>query len=146
MDVCEGNNVLTREVVVNMNNAQKKTLELCRNGDYGKAWAYQKLMGNTFGVFLGEVPASEFITGDALAERIGLTAGTSQHSDTPWLKFLLVHKNYGYGSLCWMQEYQSGQTDYRDRIGQRGVTHHSGYGATFGSADYGWRPVLRLKL
>lgn len=39
------------------------------------------------GMFIREVPASEFITGDVLASQIGLTAGTSQHSDAGWLKF-----------------------------------------------------------
>lgn len=44
---------------------------------------------NIYGdVFLGEVSASTFITGDALASGIGLTAGTAQHSNEPWLKFL----------------------------------------------------------
>ena len=33
----------------------------------------------------GEVSANELITGDALASLIGLTAGTSQHSDAGWL-------------------------------------------------------------
>lgn len=40
------------------------------------------------GFFLGEVSAGAFITGNALASAIGLTAGTAQHSDEPWLKFL----------------------------------------------------------
>lgn len=38
-------------------------------------------------MFIREVPASEFITGAALASQIGLTAGTSQHSDAGWLLF-----------------------------------------------------------
>lgn len=42
--------------------------------------------------FYGEVPASEFITGDALASAIGLTAGTAQNSNEPWLKFALNGK------------------------------------------------------
>lgn len=37
--------------------------------------------------FKGEVPASELITGDALASLVGLTAGTSINSNEPWLKF-----------------------------------------------------------
>ena len=37
--------------------------------------------------FFGEVPVSSFITGDELARRIGLTAGISQYSNEPWLKF-----------------------------------------------------------
>lgn len=39
------------------------------------------------GGFIGEVSASEFITGDALASAIGLSAGVSQHSTAGWLKF-----------------------------------------------------------
>ena len=37
--------------------------------------------------FYGEVLASDFITGDALASAIGLSAGTGQFSNTEWLKF-----------------------------------------------------------
>lgn len=47
--------------------------------------------GNESG-FYGEVPASEFITGDDLANTIGLTAGTAQNSTVPWLKFNLEGK------------------------------------------------------
>jgi hypothetical protein len=43
--------------------------------------------GNTTAGFYGFVPASEFITGNALATMIGLTAGTSHNSDAGWLKF-----------------------------------------------------------
>ena len=39
------------------------------------------------GMFVGEVGASEFITGDQLASAIGLTAGVSQHSNAGWLHF-----------------------------------------------------------
>lgn len=75
-----------------MNNVQTKVLELCHNGEYGKAWAYWKLMGCDYGIFLGEVPATEFITGDVLADKINLTAGLSQNCNIPWLKFLLNHE------------------------------------------------------
>lgn len=37
--------------------------------------------------FFGEVPASELITGDALASECGISQGTSQHSTAGWLKF-----------------------------------------------------------
>lgn len=37
--------------------------------------------------FMGEVSASSFITGSALANAMGITAGASQHSTDPWLKF-----------------------------------------------------------
>lgn len=43
--------------------------------------------GNLQAGFYGEVPASDFIIGDELARRIGLTAGVSQFSDDAWLKF-----------------------------------------------------------
>lgn len=43
--------------------------------------------GNLQAGFYGECPTSEFITGDGLAKLIGLTAGKSQHSTEPWLKF-----------------------------------------------------------
>lgn len=39
--------------------------------------------------FYGEFAATEFITGDALAAAIGLSAGSSYFSDAPWLKFSL---------------------------------------------------------
>ena len=54
--------------------------------------------------WFGEVPASDFITGDELAKLIGLTAGSSQYSNEPWLKFayendvyLIPKKTFRYG-------------------------------------------------
>lgn len=37
--------------------------------------------------FLGEVLASDFITGNALAAVVGLSDGVAQNSNEPWLKF-----------------------------------------------------------
>lgn len=48
--------------------------------------------GNLQAGFYGEVPTSEFITGDELARKIGLTAGKSQFSNEPWLKFSYLGK------------------------------------------------------
>lgn len=63
--------------------------------------------GNLQAGFFGEVPASDFITGDELARRIGLTAGNSQNSDEPWLKFsylgkveFVAKKTFRYG-ISW---------------------------------------------
>lgn len=63
--------------------------------------------GNSQAGFYGEVPASDFITGDELARRVGLTAGKSQYSDEPWLKFsylgkveFVAKKTYRYG-ISW---------------------------------------------
>jgi hypothetical protein len=57
--------------------------------------------------FFGEVPASELITGDALASACGISAGTAQFSNEPWLKFayqgkiLFVAKKPFRYSLSW---------------------------------------------
>lgn len=42
--------------------------------------------------FFGEVPASELITGDALASECGISQGTSQYSTAGWLKFAYKDK------------------------------------------------------
>jgi hypothetical protein len=57
--------------------------------------------------FFGEVPASELITGDALASECGISQGTSQHSTAGWLKFaykgeiLFVAKKTIRYSISW---------------------------------------------
>lgn len=57
--------------------------------------------------FFGEVPASELITGDALASECGISQGTSQHSTAGWLKFawqgkiLFVAKKPIRNSISW---------------------------------------------
>ena len=48
--------------------------------------------GNLQAGFYGEVPVSDFITGDELARRIDLTTGNSQYSNEPWLKFSYLGK------------------------------------------------------
>lgn len=48
--------------------------------------------GNVEAGFFGECPTSELITGDALARLIGLSAGTNQYSNEPWLKFAYMGK------------------------------------------------------
>lgn len=42
--------------------------------------------------YYGEVPTTEFITGNQLASEIGLTTGTSINSEAGWLKFSLDNK------------------------------------------------------
>lgn len=57
--------------------------------------------------FFGEVRASEFITGNALASECGISQGTSQHSTAGWLKFaylgeiLFVAKKPIRHSISW---------------------------------------------
>lgn len=65
--------------------------------------------GDNWAGFFGEIPASEFITGDKLAEHFGFTAGTAQNSDVNWLKFacdgetLFVPKQTFRYNLSWDQ-------------------------------------------
>ena len=46
------------------------------------------IAGNKEEGFFGEVPASEFITGDTLASLAGISEGTSLYSSAGWLKFV----------------------------------------------------------
>lgn len=48
--------------------------------------------GNMQAGFFGEIPASDFITGDELAKKTNITSGTSQNSDGGWLKFAYMGK------------------------------------------------------
>lgn len=76
--------------------------------------------------YYGFVPASELITGDALAAAIGLSAGTSQFSDAGWFKYSLDGRTC-FGAkrplrynLSWQHIYQAG--------------------AVYGTGDYGLAP------
>src|SRR5699024_58431 len=67
------------------------------------------IAGDESAGFYGEVPASELITGDSLASKIGLSSGTSHFSNEPWLKFsyegklqYVAKKTYRY-NLSWAQ-------------------------------------------
>ena len=48
--------------------------------------------GNEMAGFFGTVLSSQFISGDELARKIGLTAGSSINSDTLWLKYIYLNK------------------------------------------------------
>lgn len=64
--------------------------------------------------FFGEVSSAEFISGESLASAIGLIAGISQNTDTPWLKFYIdgkiiyVPKKPIRHSCTWQNIYQAG--------------------------------------
>jgi len=75
--------------MIELSSAQKKVLDIYHNEGYEKAWNFWKLIGNTYGIFLGEVPSNDFIDGEQLANHIGLTDGVLCNIDTPWLKFIL---------------------------------------------------------
>lgn len=65
------------------------------------------LAGTMEAGWFGEVPASDFITGDELAKVVGLTAGSRKYSNAPWLKFaykgnvLLVSKKHIRSEVLW---------------------------------------------
>ncbi len=54
--------------------------------------SFEGIAGNENHGFYGEIPTSQFITGNALATAIGLKAGTAINSTQPWLKFALSGK------------------------------------------------------
>ena len=72
------------------------------------------IAGDMTAGFFGEVPTSELITGNDLATAIGLTTGTSQFNNEPWLKFALdnniiyVAKKPYRHSVSWEHIYQAG--------------------------------------
>lgn len=79
------------------------------------------LAGKMDAGWFGEVPASDFITGDELARIIGLTAGNSQYSDEPWLKFaykgdicLIAKKPFRY-NISW-DDINAVNAVYGDRL------------------------------
>ena len=75
--------------------------------------------------FLGEVAAADFITGDALAAQVGLTAGTSFSSNSPWLSFtrhgkkLFIPKLPLRQTTNWLDLYNAGLVFGDDTIGVR---------------------------
>lgn len=79
------------------------------------------LKGTMKAGWFGEVKASELITGDELARLIGLTAGTSQYSNEPWLKFaykgdiLFIAKKPFRHSISW-EEIEKVNAIYGDRL------------------------------
>ena len=84
------------------------------------------IAGDMTAGFFGEVPTTELITGNDLATQIGLTAGTAQFSNEPWLKFALddsiiyVAKKPYRHTVSWENIYQSG--------------------AVYGTGDNGYNP------
>lgn len=67
---------------VRMGNAGKKIDDI--SGIPGSKYLISGTMEEGF---FGEVPTSKLITGNALASRVGISEGISQHSTAGWLKF-----------------------------------------------------------
>ena len=88
--------------------------------------------GNMDAGFFGIIPAEDFITGDALCAELGITQGSSQFSNTPWLKFafkdkiiITPMKPIRYGT-SWDHIYEAGAV-YGDGLtaGESGAEHHN---------------------
>lgn len=100
--------------MIQMSSTQQKVLDSYHYEGHIKAWNYWKLIGNTYGIFLGEVPSNEFIDGESLANHIGLTEGVLCNVDAPWLKFILdgniiyVTKKPIMYLVSWEAIYQAG--------------------------------------
>jgi hypothetical protein len=77
--------------------------------------------------YLGLVTAANFITGDALASAIGLTAGASVNSASDWMKFSLD------GKTLYLPKLHLRHTVSWDSLYQRG--------AVYGTADTGKYPT-----
>ena len=84
--------------------------------------------------FFGEVPASVLFTGPQIASAIGLTAGTSQHDNEPWLKFFVgasanCNRNNGVPYVLYIAKKPYRHTVSWDAIHARGAVYW-GQGAT----------------
>ena len=88
--------------------------------------------GNMDAGFFGIIPAEDFITGNALCAELGITQGSSQFSNTRWLKFafkdkiiITPMKPIRY-SISWDHIYEAGAV-YGDGLtaGESGAEHHN---------------------
>lgn len=111
--------MISTKIAENINKIKNKNIDIkeARNKDailwpsfddvIGAPGNRKLLAGNMQAGWFGEVPSSSFITGDALALKVGISAGTSQYSSEPWLKFaykgdvlLVAKKPFRYG-ISW---------------------------------------------
>jgi hypothetical protein len=82
-------NLPTKEQFDLMNQHLGKIANTRVQEDYSNAPGGKFLLaGDKNAGFFGFVPASDLITGDQLALDVGISAGTSQFSDTPWIKYI----------------------------------------------------------
>ena len=94
---------------------------------------------NTDTGYYGLVDSGDFISGDALCSDIGLSVGTSQHSDTPWMKFYI-----GENAACnaFVRRGETAQA-YVAFIPQKPIRYNLSWdsiynaGAVFGTGDNG---------
>lgn len=90
--------------------------------------------------FFGEVPAATLFTGPQIASEIGLTAGTAQHDDEPWLKFYVgpnakCNRNEGIPYILYIAKKPYRHTVSWNDINARGAVYW-GAGATVQKAGH----------
>ena len=130
-DVIEGNTYYYRISAVRGNDeAISDELEIiAEEMDLGPGPS-ELIAGDMTAGFFGEVPTSELITGDDLATTLGITQGTAQFGNEPWLKFALddniiyVAKKPYRHSISWEHIYQAGAVY---------GTHDNGYNPSGGN-------------
>jgi len=114
-DVIEGNTYYYRISAVRGNDeaVSDELMMIAEEINLGPG-SQELIAGDMTAGFFGEVPTSELITGDDLAAQLGITQGTAQFSNEPWLKFALddniiyvAKKPYRY-NLSWGNIYQAG--------------------------------------
>lgn len=82
-------NMPSEETNIRMAEALEKIANTRVQEDYTTAPGGKFLMGGDRQAgYFGFVPATDFTTGDDLALELGITAGTSQNSDVPWIKYI----------------------------------------------------------
>ena len=82
-------NLPTKEQFDKMNDHLSKIAYARDVVDHSVAPGKKELeIGDTNAGFFGFVKAVDLITGDNLALALGLSSGTSQNSDTPWIKYI----------------------------------------------------------
>lgn len=90
--------------------------------------------------FFGEVPAATLFTGPQIASQIGLTAGTAQHNNEPWLKFYVgsnakCNRNEGTPYILYIAKKPYRNNISWDQINARGAVYW-GAGATVQKAGH----------
>jgi len=117
-------NIPTEETLKEIARALGKMADAQTIVDYSNAPGNKTLIAGTIEAgFLGFVPAVELITGDQLALDLGISAGTSQFSDTPWIKYIWKGKicftplNTIRHSIPWDDIYKAGAVYGNGKVG-----------------------------
>lgn len=109
--------------IVTLNLSKKYTDEkvIGKKVDFSNSPGNKTLLrGTSAAGFLGFVPASDFITGSALATALGISGGTLINSDTPWIKYIWK------GKICFAPLKPIRHSTTWDQIYNAGAVYASG--------------------